>query len=159
MNTLVFQLSPNLCEEDQNLFRRPAKDIREKSESDCLQSLRLDNVVPGTDLFLHIPLPGWEVFSKTKWEKRLNKSQTYIMFVLRPHAYWDNQHLLLYIFKPGLLNPSFQMSPWFPISAYSIWCLIQKLMIFEDMAVRREWIINWMEGKVPIFEFTPATRF
>jgi hypothetical protein len=49
---IILEFSPNLREEDQNLFLRPAKDIREKSKGDCLQSLRLDNMVPGTDLFL-----------------------------------------------------------------------------------------------------------
>lgn len=54
MNMPVFELGPNFRKEDQNLFRRPPKNIRKESERDCFQSLGFCDVVPGTDLFLYI---------------------------------------------------------------------------------------------------------
>ena len=53
MDTLVFELGSNLRQEHHNLFRRPAEDISEKSNWDRLQPLGLDNVIPGTNLFLY----------------------------------------------------------------------------------------------------------
>jgi len=79
------------------------------------------------------------------------------MLVLRPRPDRHNQHLLLHILEPRILNPPLQVPARIPVQSYLPQGLVEQLVVLYQVTVGREAVVNRMQSKVPVLELAPTT--